>query len=332
MRHVVFLAVPPVQILDLAGPFEVFARCGGYRVTLATTARRSEVDTSCGLRLANAVDYRRLRGAIDTLVVPGGDGAEAQEPDAAVLRWLADAARRTRRVASICTGSFLLAGAGLLDGRRATTHWAFCQLLAQRFPRVDVDPKPLFVQDGGIHTSAGVTSGIDLALALVEEDHGRQRAKQIARDLVLYLRRSGGQSQFSAFLPQPVPERHSLEELLRWIPDHLAGNLRVDALAARVAMSPRHFARVFVRETGITPLQYVERTRATVARELLEDSQLPVKTIAARCGYADADTLRRAFQRVWRVSPARYRQSLAEGVPTGVSASAANPSSSRRSG
>lgn len=311
MRHVVFLAVPPVQILDLAGPFEVFARCGGYRVTLATTAPQGGVGSSCGLQLANAVDYRRVRGAIDTLVVPGGDGAEAPDHDPAVLRWITGAARRARRVVSVCTGAFLLAGAGVLDGRRATTHWAYCEQMARRYPRVSIDPEPLFVRDGSVHTSAGVTAGIDLALALVEEDHGRQRAKQIARDLVLYLRRSGGQSQFSAFLPKPAPERHSMEELLRWIPDHLTGNLRVDALAGRVAMSPRHFARVFVRETGTTPLHYVERTRATVARELLEDSQLPLKSIAAKCGYTDADTLRRAFTRVWGVSPAHYRRALA---------------------
>lgn len=314
MKHVVFLAVPPVQILDLTGPFEVFARCGGYQVTLATTAADGSIASSCGLRIADAVPCWRLRGPFDTLVVPGGDGSETSSPDPTALRWLSTAARRSRRVASVCTGAFMLAAAGLLDERRATTHWGWCERLARDYPRVRVDPEPLFVRDGSFYTSAGVTSGIDLALALIEEDHGRQRAKQIARDLVLYLRRSGGQSQFSAFASRRADGHNALAPLLHWIPEHLASNLRVEALAARAAMSPRHFARVFVRETGTTPLQFVDRARANMARELLEDSRLPLKAIAARCGYANPDTLRRAFLRVWGVSPAHYRRAVADDV------------------
>lgn len=310
MKHVVFLAVPPVQILDLTGPFEVFARCGGYRVTLATNAMAGEVGSSCGLQITNAIHYRRLRGPIDTLVVPGGGGAEAPASDQDLLSWLARTAARARRTASVCTGAFLLAAAGLLDGRRATTHWGWCERLAREYPRVRVDPEPLFIRDGSIISSAGVTSGIDLALALVEEDHGRKRAKQVARELVLYLRRAGGQSQFSVFLSAPEAGHAPLEPLLRWIPEHLCDDLSVETMAARVAMSPRHFARVFLRETGITPSRFVERARIAAARELLDDSALPLKKIAARCGYDNVDTLRRACLRVLGVAPSQYRLSL----------------------
>lgn len=308
MKRIAFVAVPPLQVLDLAGPFEVFARCGGYRVELFSVRDDGIVATSCGLALADARHYSRLRGPVDTLIVPGGEGAEEQRCGTKFLRWLAHAADRARRTASICTGSFVLGAAGLLDGRRATTHWAWCQRLARTFPAIDVVTEPIFVRDGATYTSAGVTAGIDLALALVEEDQGRQRAKEIARDLVLYLRRSGGQSQFSIFLTNPAIGHSTIDELLEWLPNNLERGLTVQTMAARCAMSPRHFARVFTGQTGVTPARFVERLRVSAVRELLEDTQLSMKEIAGRCGFSSTDSMRRAFVRNFQMAPSRYGQ------------------------
>jgi transcriptional regulator GlxA family with amidase domain len=306
MKRIVFAAVPPLQILDLAGPFEVFARCGGYRVELVSARRNGTVATSSGLCVSGARHYSDWRGPIDTLIVPGGEGAEELRCDRRFLHWIARTARRARRSASVCTGSFLLAAAGLLDRRRATTHWAWCERLARRFPAVNVVSEPIFVRDGSIWTSAGVTAGIDLALALVEEDHGRARAKAIARDLVLYLRRSGGQSQFSMFLTHPRAGRSAIDALLEWLPGNLERDLSVEAMADYCAMSPRHFARVFAQQTDVTPARFVERLRVAAVRELLEDTRLSMKQIAERCGFASTDSMRRAFMRAFAVSPSRY--------------------------
>jgi len=306
VKRIVFVAVPPLQILDLTGPFEVFARCGGYRTELFCVGERRAIATSCGLALSGAKNYAMLKGPIDTLIVPGGDGAEQLMCDDKFLKWLNRTARRARRTASVCTGSFLLAAAGLLDGRRATTHWAWCRRLAERFPAVDVVPEPIYVQDGSIYSSAGVTAGIDLALALIEEDYGRQRAKSIARDLVMYLRRSAGQSQFSMFMTNPAAGRSVIETLMDWLPANLQRELSVETMAARCAMSPRNFARVFTEQAGVTPARFVERLRVTAVRELLEDTKLSLKQVADRCGFASADSMRRAFLRAFAVSPSRY--------------------------
>jgi transcriptional regulator GlxA family with amidase domain len=306
MRRVVFAVVPPLQILDLTAPFEIFARCGGYRVELVTNAPRGLVNSSCGLTLCRAVDYRKLRGPVDTLLVPGGDGAEELACDQAFIDWLAGMSKRVRRVGSICTGAFLLAAAGILDGRRAVTHWGWCARLAREFPRVRVEQDPIFIQDGNVYTSAGVTSGLDLALALVEEDHGHQRALQIARDLVMFLHRLGGQSQFSGLLAAQASSRRPIEELQGWILDHLKDDLGVESLAERCGMSPRHFARVFAKEKGTTPARFVEQVRVEAARLLLEESQYGVKEVAARTGFGSSDSMRRSFLRVLSVTPAAY--------------------------
>lgn len=295
-RRVVFVAVPPLQILDLAGPYEVFARCGGYEVEMVA-ARAGKVETSCGLELGVAKGLAAMDGAIDTLIVPGGDGSEELLAAPELIGWLRDAAKTARRVCSICTGAFVLAEAGLLDGRRAVTHWDWCELLQKKFPLVTVEQAPLFVKDGKFYTSGGVTAGMDLALALVEEDWGAGRSSRIAQELVMFLRRGGSHSQLSSFLAAPPSATRSIEELCVWMADHLADDLSVPTLARECRMSERHFARVFAQEKGITPARYVERLRVSVARPMLEGKRLSMKHVAATTGFGSVDALRRALQR-----------------------------------
>jgi transcriptional regulator GlxA family with amidase domain len=315
---VVMVVYPDVQVLDVTGPLEVFAnanrRCdelGERRVpryALELVAPEAgPVRTTSGIELVVARALRDVRGPIDTLVVAGGDGSRAAVRDRALISFIRRAAPRARRVASVCTGAFLLAEAGLLDGRRATTHWHACATLAARYPRVTVETDPIFVRDGKYWSSAGVCAGMDLALALVEQDHGRELALTVARRLVLFLKRPGGQSQFSAALEAQATEHERLRELQTWAQQNLAGELGVAALARRVAMSPRNFARVFAREVGETPARWVERARVEAARRLLEESDAGVEAVAARCGFGSAESLRRAFLRRVRVSPAAYR-------------------------
>jgi transcriptional regulator GlxA family with amidase domain len=295
-RRVLFLAVAPVQILDLTGPFEVFARCGGYQVELVS-AEPGPVSASCGLTLGPATHYRDVRGGADTIVVPGGSGAEQVHCSAAFLEWLCGMAAEARRVCSVCTGAFVLAQAGLLNQRRAVTHWGWNERLAERYPAVRVEGAPLFVKDGSCYTSGGVTAGMDLALALVEEDHGAARAQRIAQELVMFLRRGGSHSQFSSFLTAPASESRSMEELCVWIADHLPEDLSVPALAEQCRMSPRHFARVFRQEKGMTPARFVEQLRVTLAQALLDSGGTPPKAIAAMAGFGSPDAMRRSMKR-----------------------------------
>jgi transcriptional regulator GlxA family with amidase domain len=218
---------------------------------------------------------------------------------------------RVARLASVCTGAFVLAEAGVLDGKRAATHWQSCARLAERYPNVRVEPDPIFVRAGHVYTSAGVTAGMDLALALVEEDHGPKVARQVARQLVLFLKRPGGQAQFSAQLEAQLADRAPLAELTAWMADHLAADLSVEALARRAAMSPRNFARVFVRAYGSTPARHVEKLRLEAAQRRLEESDAGVDAIAAECGFGTRESLRRAFARTLRVSPTAYRARFA---------------------
>jgi transcriptional regulator GlxA family with amidase domain len=305
MRRIVFVAVPPIQIIDLTAPFEIFARCGGYRVELFSNSSQ-RVDSSCGLVVAGAKDYRKLRGEVDTLLIPGGIGAELLFCEQPFLRWLKHMSGRVRRIGSICTGSTVLAASGILDDRRAVTHWRYCARLAKSFPKVKVESDPIYIKDGHVYTSAGVTAGIDLALALVAEDHGERKALEIARDLVVFLRRPGGQSQFSSLLEAQVSSRQPIEELQTWLFENLTSDLRVEALAAQCGMSPRHFARVFAEEKKMTPARFVEQTRVHAARALLEGSQDGIKAIAERCGFGSADSMRRSFVRILSVTPGDY--------------------------
>lgn len=309
-RAVVIVAFPAVQTLDVIGPAEVLRaatllRPPGYDVRVA--AAEDAPLPSSTVTLVPDAPLRGCRDPIDTLIVAGGSGTRAAEEDDDLIAWLREAAGRSRRVASVCTGAFLLARAGLLDGRRATTHWASCADLARRYPAVTVEPDPIFVRDGNVATSAGVTAGMDLALALVEEDLGRELALEAARWLVVFLKRPGGQAQFSAQLAAQTADRAPLRELQAWIPDHLDEDLSVSALARRAAMSDRNFARAFRREIGMTPGAYVESARLERARMALEGGDLPVEAIARHVGFGTVETMRRAFRRRVGVSPVDYR-------------------------
>jgi len=317
-RRVVVLCFPGVQMLDVTGPSEVFSiaeriRRSSYALELVSSAGDDEVEASSGLRLLPDCTIKEAAdGSIDTLVVAGGPGVEEALGDERLIGWVADAARRSRRVTSVCTGAFLLAEAGLLDGRRATTHWSACEALSSRYPKVSVEVDPIFVRDGAVCTSAGVSAGIDLALSLVEEDLGGRVASQVAKMLVLFVRRPGGQAQFSRALSGQRPDDESLRELQAWMVDHLDCDLSVTALSERIHMSPRHFARIFATQTGVTPGRYVESLRLERARVLLESTSQTIEDIADRCGFGTVETLRRSFARRLVVSPSDYRERFKE--------------------
>jgi transcriptional regulator GlxA family with amidase domain len=324
-RRVVFIAGPGTEILDLVGPLQVFARAAEmfgkqnpgsppiYSVEVVTTSAHRSFVANCGLRVTAHKTFRRLRGKIDTLLIAGGSAIEQDEISSDVVHWLRKIAGRIRRIGSVCTGAMLLARAGLLDGRRATTHWNWCHVLIKRAPRANVDPNPIFVRDENVYTSAGVTAGMDLALALVEEDYGSRLALQVARNLVLYLRRPGGQSQFSAALSLQLTDRKPLRELESWVLDNLNKPLNVPVLAQRVAMSPRNFARVFTKEMKTTPAKFVERLRVEAARRRLEESQNSMETIAGECGFGNVNSMRNVFQRALKIAPGQYRRHFRSG-------------------
>lgn len=315
-RTVVVAVYDGVDALDVAGPAEVFAiadrmvRGGGYDVVLAAPSR-GRVETFSGLPLVVDRALSAQTSDVDTLLVPGGavvgpSGAVAPVVDGAVVEAVRRLAPRVRRVASVCTGAHVLAAAGLLDGRRATTHWATAALLRSEHPGVQVDAEPIFVRDGDVWTSAGLTSGVDLALALVAEDHGDDLARAVARWLVVYLRRPGGQSQYSVALEREAAGPGPIRDVQRWMADHLADDLSVPALAARASMSVRHFSRVFAQETGSPPAEYVARLRLEAARRHLEHGQQPLDVVARTCGYGSVDALQRAF-RLRGTTAARHR-------------------------
>ena len=317
-RQIAILIFPGVQSLDLTGPLEVFTGAQqlievthrperGYETTVLS-ADGASLRTSSALTVTPDVALHDAPAEIDTLIVAGGAGHAAAAADPRLVEWIARTASTARRTASVCTGAFLLARAGLLDGRTATTHWASAGELARVHPQVRVDPQPIYLRDGRIWTSAGVTAGMDLALALIEEDLDRQAALTIARHLVLFLRRPGNQSQFSATLAAQQPERRPLREVQRLALENPAEDLSVEAMAAVAHMSPRHFARAFRAETGVTPARYVERVRLEAARRRLEDTAEPVAAVAAACGFGTSETMRRAFLRALGVAPAEYRR------------------------
>jgi transcriptional regulator GlxA family with amidase domain len=315
-RRVVVVALPDVQPLDVSGPADVFAaateRTGGdppaYAIEVVGPGGAA-IATGAGYGIVPAGALEDVRGPVDTLLIAGGAGARHASPE--VVATVRDIAEDSRRVASVCTGAFVLAAAGLLDGRRATTHWGWCDELQRRHPAVTVERDPIFVVDGALRTSAGVTAGMDLGLALVEEDLGPRVALDVARWLVVFVKRPGGQAQFSAQLAAQTADRAPLRELQAWMADHLDADLSVPALAARACMSERHFARAFKAGTGMTPATHVEALRVERARLALEAGGMPIEAVARRCGFGTVETLRRAFARRLGVSPSAYRHRFA---------------------
>lgn len=314
LRRVVLVAFQGVQPLDLVGPHEVFV--GANRVERAAGRPRpydvrvvgvgpGTVRGESGLGIA--VDGPLPRGRVDTIIVPGGEGSRRTEDLAEVATWLRAAGARARRTCAVCTGAFVLAQAGLLEGLRVTTHWARAEELARCYPGVRVDPTPLFLQQGPIWTSAGVTAGIDLALALVEDDLGADVAQTIARWMVLFLRRSGGQSQFAAEVWTQLPRRDPVRTVLRIVHADPGADLRLPVMAERAGMSPRHLQRCFREELGTTPSAYVARVRLDAARRLLEREDITVEAAARRCGFGSVETMRRVFVHNVGVAPDVYR-------------------------
>ncbi len=313
-RRIVVLAVPPIDELDLVGPLQVFNsinRLAGrtiYTVDVVTTGEGLEVDGEGGVMAFMARShFAKLEGGCDSVLLVCGLGTRSFR-DAELSEWLRGRANEARRMGSVCVGSFLLAEAGLLDGRRATAHWKYGRELAAQYPAVRVEHDPLWVKDGNIYTSAGLSAGIDLALAWVEEDCGAGLAHEAAQELVLFLRRPGGQPQVSVSLASQASEMMSIRELQIWVAEHLNGRLSVENLAARMNMSVRNFERVFTREVGTTPLQYVLQMRVEAARRRLERSDESLKQVAAAAGFGSAEAMRRAFVKVVGVTPQRYRQ------------------------
>ncbi len=321
VKHIVIIAPHNTSILDVAGPLDVFTKAADYlrdyqpavnetyQTHVLSVDSSTIVKTSAGLPIVCEGGIESIDYEVDTVLFAGKGSGENTVPRF-VLDWLRESEHKIRRIGSICAGAFVLAEAGLLDGKRATTHWMVCDRLAKNYPEIKVEKDPIYVKDGNIYTSAGISTGMDLALAMVEEDFGRDVAVMVARMLVLYLKRPGNQSQFSHFLMHQMVDYEPIKEIQDWILDHLDEELTVEMLAEKALMSPRNFARVFLRETGITPAKYIEKLRLETARRRLEETHLTLDEISNECGVGNADGLRRLFLRHMKTTPSDYRKSF----------------------
>lgn len=317
IRSVGFVAFPGIEIIDLTGPMEVFAFANtglqksgvctepAYRIDVLA-ATPGPITTSCGLQIIANKAYSDTQNPIDTLMIPGSPDVGCVLSDANLKNWVIQVAPQVDRLASVCTGAFMLAESGLLNGRRATTHWDYCTRLAQSYPSITVEPDRIFVRDGSISTSGGITSGIDLALSMVEEDWGSDLALLVARYLVMFLKRPGGQTQFSAYLTSNA-SRPEIKDLQAWIMLNLTEDLRVETLAERMCMSPRNFSRFFLSETGITPAKFVELARIDAARHYLGSTKLSIEAVSNKAGFASTEHMRRAFMRQLGINAQTYR-------------------------
>jgi transcriptional regulator GlxA family with amidase domain len=321
MRRIAIVAFPGVTLLDISGPAQVFAELAaielsgpGYALSYLSTSG-GLVPTDVGM-MVDTADIDSVRPhQVDTLVIPGGPGIWDIRKDARLMQWISQTLPKARRVASVCLGAFALAWTGILDGKRAATHWRYCPRLQDSFPKIRVEPNAIFVKDGRVWSSAGVSAGIDLALAMIEEDFGHTTALDVARRLVVYLKRPGGQSQFSTVLAAQASDVEGrFSALHAWIIENIASDLRVETLAAQAGMTPRTFARTYTSRTGMTPASGVEALRVETARLLLESRQVGgVIEIAKRAGFGDDERMRRAFLRHLGVSPSEYRSRFSGG-------------------
>jgi len=321
VRHIAFLVLPNVTLLDVTGPYEVFTQaiecqsakdkdpCFSYVLHTLSAGRGKTIRTASGLCIESEDTLRTIDYSIDTLFIPGVPNSCLCQynVDKHVLQWIARQAQEVRRICSVCTGTFLLAEAGVLTGHKATSHWEVCDKLAQEYPEVEVDSNPIFIKDRNVYTSAGISAGMDLALALIEEDFGRPLAIEVAKQMVLYLKRPGNQSQYSSVLTHQQVDYRPIQEIEDWILEHLNETLTVERLAEQSLMSARNFARVFLRETGITPAKYIEKLRIETACRYLIDTQLSLKEIATACGLGSVDNMRKVFTKYLEISPVEYR-------------------------
>jgi len=324
IKHIVFLVLPDATALDITGPLEVFSQTMeylsarkeipdyGYQLHLVSADRRKNVRTASGIVIHCHENIDTINYPIDTLIIPGVPNSliDTYQLPSKALRWLHRQSTTAKRICSVCTGSFFLAEAGILDGKRVTTHWEKCSLLSTRFPATRVDDNPIFIKDGNVYTSAGISSGMDLALYLVEEDLGRTIALAVARQMVLYLKRPGSQSQYSSVLTHQNTDYQPVKDTCQYIQEHLHEHFTVEALAAEVSMSPRNFARVFVRETGTTPSRYIDKLRVETACRYLADTGLSLKEIAVLCGLSSPDNMRKVFLKHISISPSDYRKNF----------------------
>lgn len=315
MKSIAVLAYPDCQLLDVTGPLQVFASANellpapAYEL-LILAREAGPVVTNSGLTLHAHRDLQEA-GQLDTLLVAGGHGVEAASRDVELTRWLAAKATEVRRLGSVCTGAFLLAEAGLLTGRRAVTHWRHCRALARRFPDIRVEPDALYLRDGGVYSSAGVTAGIDLALALLRDDQGHQVAAGVARELVMFMHRPGGQSQFSTQLTEQAPISAPLRRAVEAVRTAPSSHMTLESLAERASVSSRHLSRLFRNELDLSAGDFIERVRIEQAQRRIESQRAPLSHVARECGFGSADRMRRAFLRHLGVNPSEYRQRFA---------------------
>jgi transcriptional regulator GlxA family with amidase domain len=315
--QVAVLAFPGVQLLDIAGPADVFMEAArqlndarAYRVQIIGT-ESGPFKSSSGLYVTPDATLQTFRGSIDTLLVAGSPDTDVITENSTRDAWLKKRAKSVRRIGSVCTGALILGMAGLLEGKRITTHWSSAEKLATMFPQTDVDPDCIYLRDGNLYTSAGVTAGMDLALAMVEEDHGRELALKVAREMVMFVKRPGGQSQFSSHLAAQHTESSTIGQIQAYVLANLRADLSVPQLAERARMSERSFARIFKAESGSTPASFVEAARLDQARRLIEEQSQPLKRIAQLCGFSNLDAMRKAFMRRISIGPAEYRRRFA---------------------
>ncbi|MCD7936511.1 MAG: GlxA family transcriptional regulator [Tannerellaceae bacterium] len=320
IKHIVILVSPYSTTLDMSGPMDVFQKAiehihqlgrtpeFDYRIHIVSMGKTKTIEMSSGISVISEGSYKTIRYPIDTLIIAGRSQRKEHLPDAAVLKWLREQAKVVRRICSVCAAAFVLADAGLLANRKATTHWMLCEKMARAYPDISVQMDAIFVKDGNIYTSAGITAGIDLALALIEEDLGKKYALLIARILVMFLKRPGNQTQFSMILEAQQIDHQPVSQAIEWITTHLHEEITVEKLAELVLMSPRNFARVFVRESGITPMKYVEKVRLETACRQLTETNLTIEQIANRCGFRNSLNMNRTFTAVFRTTPSQYRR------------------------